>query len=400
VRDAFLIAVKDLRQRSRDRSVYLIGIVAPLGLALVFGIVLGPTQDDAADYEFQARYAVADLDGGPVSRFFVDGFLATASGIELVRVDTADEAIELAEGDPNPVAENPDEVMAAFVIPEGFSDDVQSERPVELQVIANRLHPAEANIGVSMAEGFAGQLTSVRVVTATFEELVGRDIDRLATGLEVLQMPSPVEVVDVTADTKQLDGVTYYSAGMTVFFLFLTVQFGIINLLQERYDGTLSRLLAAPISRSSIIGGKAISAVLVGLFSAAVLIVTTTFTVNADWGNPLGVALLVLGAILAATGIAALVSGFARTADQATLYATNISTVLGLAGGTFFSLDHLGGWVGQLQFISPHAWFMRGLGDLSGGELGAVTTPVLALLLFAVVTGALAMAGLRRGLQP
>jgi ABC-type Na+ efflux pump permease subunit len=40
VNAAWIIAKKDLKQRLRDRSAYIIGVVAPLGLALVFGFVL------------------------------------------------------------------------------------------------------------------------------------------------------------------------------------------------------------------------------------------------------------------------------------------------------------------------------------------------------------------------
>ena len=34
---AWTIAAKDLRERLRDRSAYIVGIVAPLAMALIFG---------------------------------------------------------------------------------------------------------------------------------------------------------------------------------------------------------------------------------------------------------------------------------------------------------------------------------------------------------------------------
>ena len=43
---------------------------------------------------------------------------------------------------------------------------------------------------------------------------------------------------------------------MAVFFLFFTVQFGVTSLLEERNDGTLARLLAAPISRARSSAGS------------------------------------------------------------------------------------------------------------------------------------------------
>ena len=38
---AVLIARKDLRLRIRDRSAFIIGIIAPLGLAFIFNLILG-----------------------------------------------------------------------------------------------------------------------------------------------------------------------------------------------------------------------------------------------------------------------------------------------------------------------------------------------------------------------
>src|SRR5947199_8738076 len=66
----------------------------------------------------------------------------------------------------------------------------------------------------------------------------------------------PVAVADVSAKTKQLDDKSFFAAGMAVFFLFFTVQFGVTSLLEERNDGTLARLLAAPVPRAAVIGGK------------------------------------------------------------------------------------------------------------------------------------------------
>ena len=45
MRSALHILAKDLRQRIRDRSVFIWGIAAPLGLAAVFSLVLGGVTD-------------------------------------------------------------------------------------------------------------------------------------------------------------------------------------------------------------------------------------------------------------------------------------------------------------------------------------------------------------------
>ncbi len=397
MRAAWTIALKDLRQRLRDRSAYIIGIGAPLGLALIFGFVFGPLQEE---YEYSATVVVVDLDGGPVSELFIEGTLAQLPDVEVQRAATVEAATEMVAGDPNPLSQDSDKADAAFVFPPNFSADVQSERPVEIQVIGNRQSQTAAGLAASLAEGYASELSSVRVAVATVEELVGAEVDRLATGVAILQTESPATLVDITTDTKQLDAVTYYAAGMAIFFLFFTVQFGVTSILRERADGTLGRLVAAPIGKSSIVAGKAISAFLLGLISSAVLVVATNYAVDAKWGEPLGVAALVLAGVIAAIGVMALVSAFAKTVEQALALSSGVAIVLGFLGGTFVDVSGGQGFLATLRYASPHAWFMQGLADLTTGDVSVVVVPVLVMLAFGVIAGALSLTGMRRGLQP
>jgi ABC-2 type transport system permease protein len=203
-------------------------------------------------------------------------------------------------------------------------------------------------------------------------------------------------VKDVSSKTKQLDFKTFYAAGMAVFFLFFTVQFGVTSLLEERNEGTMARLLAAPITRASILGGKVLTSFLVGVISMTVLAVASTVLFGASWGNPLGVAILIVAAVLSATGVTALVASFSRDAEQAGNIQTIVSVILGALGGTFFPVSQASGILSTLTFIAPQAWFLRGLGDLHGGDLSVIWVPVLAMLAFGVVTGAFAMTRLRR----
>ena len=73
VKAAFVIAAKDIKQRLRDRSAYIVGILAPLVLAAIFSFVFNPIEE----FEFSANYLVVDEDGGPVARLFVEEGLVT-----------------------------------------------------------------------------------------------------------------------------------------------------------------------------------------------------------------------------------------------------------------------------------------------------------------------------------
>jgi ABC-2 type transport system permease protein len=95
----------------------------------------------------------------------------------------------------------------------------------------------------------------------------------------------------------------------------------------------------------------------------------------------------------------AVVAAFARTPEQAGNYSSMVAVILGFLGGTFFPVGQAGGILADLRFITPHAWFMQGLGDLSAGNVADVLPAVGALLLFGLVTGSIALLVMRKGLR-
>jgi ABC-2 type transport system permease protein len=188
---------------------------------------------------------------------------------------------------------------------------------------------------------------------------------------------------------------------MAILFVFLTVQFGVLGLLEEKENGTMGRLLAAPISRRAVVAGKALTSFILGVVSMAVLVAGTTLLLGASWGNSWGVAILVLAAVIAAMGIMFVVAAFARTAEQAGNLQAIIGFVLAMLGGSFFPISQVGGFIAKLSLITPHAWFLRGLGDLAAsGGVGTVFPAALYIALFGLVTGGLAQFRIGKVLAP
>ena len=125
---------------------------------------------------------------------------------------------------------------------------------------------------------------------------------------------------------------------MAIFFLFFTAQFGALSLLAERRGGTLPRLVAAPIAPWSIVMGKALASFVLAAVAMAVLVVSSTLLLGASWGDPLAVAILVLGAVVAAMGITALITTLSRTEEQAGSWNSIAAVTLAILGGAFFPL--------------------------------------------------------------
>jgi linearmycin/streptolysin S transport system permease protein len=388
VLSAFTIARKDLRQRVRDRSAIVLSILAPLGLAALLGAVL-PSDEEAESH----RYAVVDEDGGPAARAFVEDVLGgfdREPGTTIATVGSATGAERMAEeGD----------VAAAWIVPDRFSQAVGAGAPARIDVIGNADSAIATQIAEAVAGAYVAEVNAVRLSVATALE-PGEGPDPAA--FEELRMRasaavSPIGVRQGAADSRELDASTFYAAGMAVFFLFFTAQYGVLSLLGERSEGTLARLRAAPIPPGAIVAGKALSTFVLGLVSMVVLVVAATLLLGADFGDPIGVAVLILGAVVSAMGLTSLVAGMARTEEQANGYGSILAVTLGILGGTFFPLSQAPGFLTAVSRLTPHHWLMRGFADLgAGGGVGDVLVPVAALVAFGLVTGGLALARARR----
>ena len=152
---ALVIAVKDLRQKLRDRSVLLMAVAGPARAGV-------PVLDDApqpGDVPHHVRRRRprrrARSPGG-----CVDGPLAglATAGVATSRRSTteADARAAVDAGD----------VAAAIVIPAGFTEAVQAGAPAQLLVIGGP-SSLSAEIARSVLAGFGSQVTAVQVAVGT-----------------------------------------------------------------------------------------------------------------------------------------------------------------------------------------------------------------------------------------
>jgi ABC-2 type transport system permease protein len=383
------IATKDLKLRIRDRSAFILGIFAPLVLAVIFNFVFGGALGgDSLDL----RFGMVDLDDSEISRAF-HGILTEAQGEEVLTLtDFEDESgaeAALEEGD----------IDAYYLIDPGMEAAALAGEEYDIRIVGDVDSPTGTQIAASIAEQFGAGLAGVQLSVATsFGLLDGPPPpESEAWGEEAAASGPSYEITSVDTEVRQLDATTYFSAGMAVFFLFFTVQFGVIGLLEEQRDGTMARLLAAPIRRTSVITAKALLSSWLGVISLGVLILATHFLLGAIWGPALGVILLVLAGVLSAVAIMGLVGSVAQTPEGAGNLGAIIAVVLGMLGGTFFPIGQGDDFLAKLTYLTPHAWFMRGLADISGGaEWTAALPAVGALLIFALVLGSIAWVLLRR----
>jgi ABC-2 type transport system permease protein len=179
---------------------------------------------------------------------------------------------------------------------------------------------------------------------------------------------------------------------MAIFFLFFTTGFASRSLLAEREQGTLPRILASPVRKTSVIVGKAISGFVLGVVSVAVMFGSLGLLFDVSWGDPLALVVLTVVTVLAVMGLTALVQLLTKTNEQADALSSAVAAGLAMVGGNFFPIFQLPEVIQRISLLTPNGWALRGFTDVAydGATLADLGPHIAVIAAFAVVTGGIA----------
>jgi linearmycin/streptolysin S transport system permease protein len=381
---AVVIALKDLRQRLRDRSALVLGFVAPLAVAWLVSAAFGSVSS------FHMDVAVVDRDRGEVAAAF-QTFLRSPELSELLTVTVvATEAEARAQVEDGTLS-------AAYVVPEGLTAAVTSGGGLPVTVLGSVDASVAARVARSLASSFTAQIEAVRLSVATAVDAGAPHAQaaELAAAAAVLQPPETL--MPQSSSLRPLDTISYYAPAMGIFFMLFAIGFGSRGFFLEKSGGTMERLVAAPIRPGSVVLGKSLATFVYGVTSLGTVALVTTVAFDAYWGPPLAVLALIVALGLTLVGLTALVIAVARTERQAEGLSSILTFGLVLLGGNFIFISAAPPLLRTLSLLTPNGWALRAFTDLAGGaDWTAVVTPVLILLGFALVTSALAIVMRRR----
>ncbi|HEY3514007.1 ABC transporter permease [Kribbella sp. NPDC051137] len=382
---AWVIAAKDLRQRFRDRSAWILGFVAPVAVAALMSFAFSGVEN------FHAKIALVDNDRGQIAIA-----LRTAlTGPELSDVLTVRESRDEAEA--RRLIDSGD-AGAALVVPQGFSAAAVGDEPIGLRVLADPDEPLQAQVTRALADAYVAQLNADRLsVHAALAAGVPRSRGaELAAAVAGLRLPESVR--EQATGYRQLTTASYYAPAMGIMFVLFMVGFTARSYFTEERTGTLERIGAAPLGRGVVLLGKSLAAFVYSALSLSVLAVVSSVAFKAHWGPPVPAAALILAMSTVLVALTALVVAVARTERQADGLATIVTFALLLLGGNFVLISQAPETLRRLALLTPNGWALRGFTDLAAGAGAAsAVVPVLVILAMTVVlSGAAVLLGRRR----
>ena len=394
LRRMLLLAGKDLRTFVRDRMALLFSLAFPL--LFVFGFsLLGLT--GSGDPLLEVVVATEE-EPGSLSAQIIDGMAQNASP-SVRRLDPAEARVQVDAGD----------LPGYILFPAGFSEALTSGEPTTLQVVAD----PDAADQRALLEGVAGAIArevNERALTAgTAARLAGEagsavDPAQLAQALASVDEaagPAPGTVtvrIEQVGEVKAIEPGDALLPGYLTMFIFFAAGFGGQELIRERENHTLDRLIAGGVSGTTILAGKWLGTAGRAVVQAIVLWLAGVLLFSASFGRaPLGSILVTVAMIAASASFALFIAAFApsiRSADSITVV---VSLAFAALGGSWWPLFIMPQWMQALARITPHAWandaFSRLL--LFGADTGDVLLDIGVLFAFAIAFGVAGVARVR-----
>ncbi|MGD8398812.1 MAG: ABC transporter permease [Anaerolineae bacterium] len=399
------ITWKDIQIFMKDRGALLTLFVLPLMFVLVFSGALSEIGSQG-EKDTRIPLAVVDLDGSQTAQAFIKD-VDTAGG---VRVEMYDESEVMPL-----VQEN--EIPRALIIPAGFAANVDAGQPTTLRLVTHPEADGKQTEAVRLViEGVAADATLQIQMLAALQQMSemqaaapGADmafsVDRMqaqarsqfdqAQTQPLVHVEQKVPGQEEAVDEDEPLGIGDIAVpGVTVLFVFWTAQTTASTIYDEKKIGSFRRLLAAPVSKTSLLLGKLVPNFLIALVQSAVIFAFGIWGLDlmgmtpATLGNaPLATVLILVLLALCSSSFGILLAALARTEAQVGGLSMIIVWLMAVLGGSLIPLFLLEQFLGPVPMIVPHYWANRALVDLMvrGAGFADVIVEMVALLGFSAL---------------
>jgi ABC-2 type transport system permease protein len=358
------------------------------------------------DQDLRMPLYVVNMDGGERAEKLLAG-LEKDGGVQVeVIADEQDALLQLEESD----------IPWLLTIPADFSEGLSEGRTVTLRLTTHPSASLESAEAVRIVvEGVAQDMALESQILASLQMMGEMQaaapeeyLEAFAVKKTIAQAKSQFEAAEerplITIDQKvpgqesekeEYPGTAEVAVpGFTVLFVFLTAQTTARSIYDEKKVGSFRRLMAAPISKASLLAGKVLPNFLTAIIQTLVIFAFGVFGLGLMGFTPvelgkdpvaLGIAILLIALCSSALGV--VIASIARTENQIGGLSTLILWGLGTLGGSIIPFFILEAMLGPIPMALPHYWANRALDNIMvrGMVLADVSLELIVLLGFSLV---------------
>jgi linearmycin/streptolysin S transport system permease protein len=417
---------KDLQLFFSDRRSVIVSFVVPIAIASFFGSIFsGPSRDSEPA---KISVAIIDQDGSAISKGIVAGMQADKNFKVMTPAEA--EARDAVRGG---------RLAAAVIVPRGFGEAAgnaffgNGEKP-PLNVIFDPSRSTEKSMvsGImtqhvmeSVSREMFGGPQGRAMVQRTLPQIQGAQMPddekralmsllnsvqqfynrQPASGAQGggarqgITMPYRVHEEAMTAGSNiAYNGYAHSFGGMAIqFLLFAMANLG-VEMLLERQRGLWKRLRSAPVSRLTLLAGKAASGAIISLM---ILLVCFAFAMIVFGvriqGSVVGFLAISVACAMMASTFGLLVAALGNSPATARGITTLAVLMMVMLGGAWVPSFIFPAWLQQFTLVVPVRWAVDGLDAMTWRGIGlrGAVMPALILLGFAAAFSVVAASRFR-----
>jgi len=370
MRNLVFLLQKEFRQIFRNPTILRMILIMPILQLIVIPL--------AADYEIKhISISVVDQDHSTYSAKLINKM--TASGyFQLV------EYTQSYTQATKTVGEGKTDLI--LTIPAHFERDIIKYNKAQLHLAADAVNGVRAGLGTA----YAGQMIG------DFNREIREEWMLMPKFNELPQ----IEITSANWYNPHFDYHLFMVPGIlailvTMVGAFLTA----LNIVAEKEVGTIEQINVTPIKKHEFILGKLIPFWVLGMVSITLgMIVTFVIFRFLPVGSFFTIYAFSAVYLFGVLGIGLLISTFADTQQQATLFAFFCMMVFILLGGLYTPIESMPEWAQWLTRINPPAYFIKIIRAIyiKGSAFTDLVPEFLAMIAFALVFNALAVLNYRK----
>jgi ABC-2 type transport system permease protein len=327
----FRIAQKDLLDFWKAKMLFATFMVMPLLFMSMFGFMFPATTGTSNPYR-NAPIAMVVEDDGHFAMDFAAQFKEIAASTATFKVEDFPNFISARDriltGD----------IKGVLVIPEGFTEALDSNRQAAVLITADDTNPQMGSIIYSEAASIVGVISNS----------LGRSIiSKMGNTGDPSFVMEPISVERMNLIGSRTNQFEFLAPG----FMALTVVMGTLTGLgaaisREKEQGTMDGIMVAPISRNAILSGKMMAQTVRGLIQGFLILGLSMLLFGVQvYGSPVLMVMVMLLGVASFAGIGLIVTSVAPEQETAQMMMMLLQFPMMFLSGLLFPMEQLPGWL-------------------------------------------------------
>ena len=389
IRHALWIAWKDLLDISRNRMGLVMLILMPLFMMGMVGYIF-PSNSGMS----HVPVALANLDAAQGNASLSTQFVAQLEALNnktgMMDLSTVGSSADVKSNIQN------GQQSAGIIIGSNFTSNLKTGKQADVTIVNDQSNPQTASL-------IQTELTQVIQQMGTQTATYGLNQTYKTPLNYSLAQVAPYNVQSTGIVPGQTNYFEFVAPGIMGMVVMMSLMTGLPHAISfEREVGTLDGMLAAPVHRMSILGGKVIAQTVRGMLQGIIVLTLSIvlFGVVVQGSIALILGILLLG-VFSLVGLGILITSFTSTEETATMIMMTLTFPMMFLSGVFFPISQMPQFMQVIAQFLPLTYAISALRQVVvlGVGVPAISRDIIILFGFGIVLLSAALLAFERAMK-